>query len=1273
MKNFDFNQVLTSDSHRLKVQQRQIRNESLSERREALFIRFQEAFQRSHQKYLKNKEALPKPKLNADLPVLQQQEKIKKLIAENQVVIISGETGSGKTTQLPQICLSLGLGARGLIAHTQPRRIAARTVASRIAEELEVPLGGAVGYQVRFEEALSPETRIKLMTDGLLLAETNKDKYLSDYEVIIVDEAHERSLNIDFLLGYLRQLMNKRKDLKIIITSATIDAEKFAKHFDNAPTISVSGRTYPVEIVYQPPAPEQDLNEQILEALHDLDQRQRGDVLIFFATEREILDCTKFLEKQQFANTEILPLFGRLSLSAQQAVFHPKGKRRIVLTTNVAETSLTVPRIRYVIDTGTARISRYSLRTKTQRLPIEAISQASANQRAGRCGRLSAGVCIRLYSLEDFKGRPEYTEPEILRTNLASVILQMLVLNLGEVADFPFVDVPDQRQINDGYRLLFELQAVDEYQKLTPLGRKMAKLPIDPRFARIVFGAEKSACVQEILIILAFLSLQDVRERPLGSEALADQRQGEFADEVSDFQTIVNLFLAHQEAKHQLSNNGLRQWYKHYFLNPPRMREWRELVNQLVRDCREDKIVINPLKSETLSNQPEGKKGRLAQVNTQSHFIHEALLTGFLDQIGLWDEKKQDYLGTRTRRFKIFPASVLAKKKPATIMAGSIVETQQVYARMCAPIDFAVVERLAKHLTKSQLNNPHWSKKAGNVMAEETVSLYGLPLISGRKKPYGQHDPVLANRIFIEEALVTGEINTRLKVIADNQNLINKLNELEERTRNRSILDEQAIGEFYYQRLPESVFSTVTLEQWVKKHGEEALLMTEAHLLHDNAQTDTTGYPEALHLHGYRFGLEYEFNPSSEADGVTILVPITALNVLQNQDLERLVPAMLYAKIEALLRRLPKVYRRMLVPIPPFAQAIYERIKDSKKPLIADICKALEAMKGLKIPPEAFDLEAIDAHHLMNIRLLDGKKVVAESRDLEELKDEFGTTASETFQNRSVSQLVNGEAVKQWQWEQLPKVERLKGNIVAFPALTVEEKGLFLRLHDNEERANQAHRLGLIALFHEYLSAEIKYLQKNIPNLSQSNLYYCKISQSNKYFDDLIYTSIESACLLTANLPRSQLAFNEALQNGKNEVIKKALELNEQLSQILKTFSQINERLRSIKNSPNKEDMVNQINGLIYPQFIRNIPAKRFKDILRYLNALNKRLDKFQADPFKDFKNLELLRPFLDFLNKNPQNDEFFWLLQEYRVQLFAQELGTAIKVSPKRLEELMK
>ncbi|UJF24332.1 ATP-dependent RNA helicase HrpA [Suttonella sp. R2A3] len=1294
--NPDLDTVLSTDRHGLaslsdRIAQRQQRGQPV----DRMQAKFDALYERSHATYQKRLNTLPKPSLDADLPVLAEKDTLKRLIADNQVVIISGETGSGKTTQLPQLCLDLGLGARGLIGHTQPRQIAARSVAARIAEELSVPLGGVVGYQVRFDEKTSDDTVIKLMTDGMLLAETLSDPFLSRYEVIIVDEAHERSLNIDFLLGYLHQLLTKRPDLKLIITSATIDADKFATHFNHAPQINVSGRTYPVSIRYREPEPDSDMSRAIVDAVDELDSEGRGDVLVFLPTERDIRETAKALNQAELRDSDILPLFGRLSLADQQAVFHPKARRRIVLATNVAETSLTVPRIKYVIDTGTARISRYSLRTKTQRLPIEAISQASANQRAGRCGRVSAGVCIRLYTEEDFNARPEFTEPEILRTNLAAVILQMLTLRLGEVADFPFVDPPDQRQINDGYRLLFELKAVDEGNRLTPLGKRMAQLPIDPRFARMVFAAETNGCLHEALIVLAALSIQDPRERPFGQEAQADMRQAVFVDKKSDFQSLLNLFAAYQRARRKLSNNKLRGWCKSYFLNALRMREWRELVNQLLREVHQQKLRVNELKPpqprNALTEIAEGTKGSLGYDNPHLETLHRSLLSGLLDQVGLWDEQNSDYSGPRGRKFVIFPGSVLAKNKPQAVMAANIVEINRTFARTCAPIELHELETLAAHLTKTQYANPHWSKKAGNVMAHESVLLYGLPIVAERQKPFAGQDAALAHEIFVQEALVTGEIRTRVKAIEANRALLAELEVREEKTRSRGIIiDEQAMADFYFQRLPESVHSVVSFEQWVKKNGESSLRMQDSDLLLDDSALSKQDYPEYLHVHGHKLALEYAFDPGGHADGITVLVPITALNALDERTFERLVPAMLEEKIAALMRRLPKLWRRQLVPIPDFARAVHERLNEDQgdEGLVEAIRRHIAQIKGVNIPDDAFDEAKIDAHYRMNYRVIDAnKRSLGEGRDLALLQEELGERAAQQFNRRSRSTLADSDTeIHEWQWDKLPTQERMKGGIIGYPALSVDGESVYLRLHDDPERAEVAHREGVRALLKQKLHSQIKYLKKNLPQFTTMSLHYRKISNDTHLLDDIIQALIERVCL-PGEAPRSKQAFAKVLADGEQHLVRSANELARQLADLLAEYSRINERLRRVKHKSAKTDIQSQLERLVFPGFIRQTPAARLPDVARYLKAINVRLDKLEREPLKDASRQQSISPWDDKLNAwltslnidRPHESckqakqqialiGYFYTLEEYRIQTFAQEIGTKGKVSEKAL-----
>lgn len=1286
-------EVMLKDRHYLSRLYQEIKK-IRGDKRVQLQDRYDKIFSRSKEEYQRRAQRPLNIKLNDDLPIASEAETIAQLIKDNQVVIISGETGSGKTTQLPQICLSLGYGVKGLIGHTQPRRIAARNVAARIAEEMGTPLGDLVGYQVRFEEKIGANMMVTCLTDGLLLAQTRTDKYLSAYEVIIIDEAHERSLNIDFLLGYLRRLIDKRKDLKIIITSATIDSEKFSKHFNNAPHINVSGRSYPVKVDYLPPLEDEGLSEHILRALDTLDAQHpydRGDVLVFLPTERDIRDAMEFLQKQDLANTQIVPLFARLSSKEQQRIFHPEAQRRIVLTTNIAETSLTVPRIRYVIDSGLVRLSRYSLKTKTQRLPIEPISQASANQRAGRCGRLSDGVCVRLYDEADFLARPLYTEAEILRTNLASVILQMLYLQLGDVSAFPFVDPPDSRQINDGYRLLFELRAVDEAHKLTAIGKKMAILPVDPRFARILIEAAKTQCLYEALVIIASLSILDPRERPLGKEAQALQKQNEFADKDSDFLSLLNVFYAYQKNARALSNNQLRKWCHSYYLNPLRMREWRELFYQLFKECQKLKWQVDEAEHpktaiEADTNIIAGSKGSLACVHEKRLPLHRALLSGLLDHVGLWDEKRGDYLGVRNRHFRIFPASVLAKCRAPSVMAALLLETSATYARCCAQVTLAEIEGLGKHLLKYHYNEPHWSKKSGNVMALETVLLYGLPIIAGRKKPFGKFNPPLAHRIFVHEALLTGEIRLQSKVIEENIALQAELEVREEKTRSRGILlDEEGIAQFYFSRLPESISSAVDLDKWLKANGDDALRMQESDLLLDTRLPNEVDYPDRISVRGQTFALRYAFNPGKEDDGVTLILPLMSLNAVKEQDFERLVPAMFVDKIEAILRRLPKQWRRQLVPIPDFARAIAERIAQEEGNLCECIKEAILVMKGLSIPLEAFDIQTIDSVYRMNFALIDEeKKTLAQSRDLGALQAQFGREAQDHFQQHA-SQLSEQQTqeINDWQWAELPQTVALSGNLLTYPALDVGKDGcICLRYFDNPERAARHHHLGVVALLCKKLAKKLKYVDKNLPERTQMSLIYRKISADTHLIEDFLQAVLEDVCLSSGEI-RTQKAFEKALEKGEANIIARANQLSAQLLKMLTLYQKVEVGLRSLKQKSAKNDMSEQLQGLIYPRFLAQTPVKEWEALERYLEGMVVRLDKLSRDVLKDTQRQMQIAPWLERYRtlkdkemcetKRALLKDFHQQIEAYRIQIFAQEVRSPQRVSEKTLEAIYK
>ncbi|TVR66823.1 MAG: ATP-dependent RNA helicase HrpA, partial [Candidatus Competibacteraceae bacterium] len=850
--------------------------------------------------------ALPVPTFDDSLPINAHREAIAAAIRAHQVIVLCGETGSGKTTQLPKICLSLGLGVAGLIGHTQPRRIAARSVATRIAAELGATVGGQVGYKVRFSDRIGPDTVVKLMTDGILLAETQSDRQLDQYEVIILDEAHERSLNIDFLLGYLKRLLPRRPDLKLIITSATIDPERFSRHFAQAPIIEVSGRTYPVAMRYRPllaadeDERDRDLQQAILDAVDEVWQEGPGDILIFLSGEREIRETAESLRKHHPPNTEVLPLYARLSAAEQNRVFQPRGRPRIVLATNVAETSLTVPGIRYVIDPGTARISRYSPRSKIQRLPVEKISQASANQRAGRCGRVMAGVCVRLYAEEDYQSRPPFTDPEILRTHLAAVILQMSALHLGRPEDFPFVDPPDSRQISDGFRLLFELQAVDEQRRITDLGRQLAKLPVDPRLGRMLLTAQREGCLREALLVVAALAIQDPRERPLDKQQAADEKHRRFRDEHSDFVALLKLWDYYHEQARQLSRNQLRNLCQADFLSFVRMREWHDLHQELLGRVTEMGMRLN--------EEPAPYAN-----------LHRALLTGLLGHLGLKQEENV-YLGARGRNFYLFPGSGLFKKRPRWVMAAELVETTRLFARTVARIEPEWVEGLAGPLLKRSYTEPHWEKRSAQVAATERVTLYGLPIVASRRVNYGPLDPALAREIFIRQALVEGEFHCQAAFFRHNRQLLAELEEMEVRARRDLTADEEALYQFYAERIPEGIYSGPTFETWRKQAEREQprlLFLDRAALLADAGPVaDGERFPDHLDLDGLQLPLSYRFTPGADDDGVTVTVPLAAVNQVDPKQLDWLVPGLRAERMAALLKSLPKALRRNFVPVP---------------------------------------------------------------------------------------------------------------------------------------------------------------------------------------------------------------------------------------------------------------------------------------------------------------------------------------------------------------------
>lgn len=1226
-----------------------------------------------------------------DLPVSEQRETIKKALSEHQVVVIAGETGSGKTTQLPKICLELGLGARGLIGHTQPRRLAARSVAERVAEELSVPLGEQVGYQVRFQDQRSERTLIKLMTDGILLAETQRDPYLNAYEVLIIDEAHERSLNIDFLLGYIKRILPKRPDLKVIITSATIDVERFAAHFNQAPVIQVSGRTYPVEMVYRPLVRDdpdsEDLTQQegVAQVLREIQQleRERGwqhgprDVLVFLSGEREIRELAHFLRRQQGAGQlkemEILPLYARLPATEQHKVFHLAAHRRVILSTNVAETSLTVPGIRYVIDTGVARMSRYSYRAGVQRLPIEPIARASARQRAGRCGRITEGVCFRLYSEEDYLARPEFTEPEIRRTNLAAVILQLLALRLGHIEDFPFVEAPDPRFIKDGLRLLFELGAVDQQQQLTSIGRQMARLPIDPRLAKMLLQAHQMGSLHEVLILVSVLNLQDPRERPAEKQQAADQAHSEWKDEESDFVALLNLWQGYEQLRQDLSSNQLRKESQKRFLSFMRMREWRDTHRQLKLVCKEMGLVEN--------TQPANYAA-----------IHQALLAGLLSHLGFLQENKE-YLGARQKRFFIHPSSKISKKPPKWIMAYELVETSRLYARLVAKIDPLWAEPLAAHLVKKSHSDPHWEKKAARVVALEKVLLFGLPLVQQRKVDYGAINPVEAREIFIRSALVEGEYATRAPFMRHNQALLNEVSELEDKARKRDILvDDQLLYDFYDQRLPEIMHRGVDFEQWQRQQPAQHLFLTKEYLLARNADEVTeVAFPDQLVWEGIAWPLSYHFAPGEEDDGVSLTLPAAMLNQLPEARLEWLVPGLLEEKCMTLMRGLPKQWRKNFVPLPNYLQAALEALTADAIPLGDALGHFFYRTTGIKIPAELWSAVALPAHLQMNFKVVDAKgRLLGQGRDLTALRQRFAHEAAAHTQALD-QQGLNTSGHQAWDWDTLPaKIEQSQAGITlqAFPALVDEGSSVGIQLFDTQAKAEQSYLKGLVRLMRFSLPQKEKYLSSQLPGWSELSLMFTKIGPRQALLDDLLDTSLRQTFSdqPPSAWPRTARDWQDWLDTYAPLWVAQATELAQQARAALSAQVPLAAQLKGkmpLAVALSYQDVRQQLARLFYPGFLWDA-GRWIQHYPRYLRAISLRLEKAARDPRRDqhcAQEIEGLWQAWEARYQQAQQQgqvsqallDYRWLLEEYRVSLYAQQLGTSQPVSDKRLKQLWK
>ncbi|MFI5891299.1 ATP-dependent RNA helicase HrpA [Actinoplanes sp. NPDC051513] len=1234
--------------------------------------------------------AVPKVTYPQALPVSQRKDDILAAIRDHQVVVVAGETGSGKTTQIPKICMELGRGVRGQIGHTQPRRIAARTVAERIAEELDRPLGSTVGYKVRFTDQVSDDTMVKVMTDGILLAEIQNDRQLLRYDTLIIDEAHERSLNIDFILGYLRELLPRRPDLKLIITSATIETQRFAEHFAGkdgkpAPVIEVSGRTYPVEVRYRPlvMTTEDDVEEPmdqvdgIAEAVDELGREGDGDILVFLSGEREIRDTADALGKRNLRGTEIVPLYGRLSAAEQHKVFERHSQRRVVLATNVAETSLTVPGIRYVIDPGTARISRYSNRLKVQRLPIEPVSQASANQRKGRCGRLADGICVRLYSEEDFEARPEFTEPEILRTNLASVILQMTNLGLGDLAKFPFIDPPDKRNINDGVKLLEELGALDE-RRLTPLGRQLAQLPVDPRLARMVIEADKQNCVAEVMVIAAALSIQDPRERPVDKQQQADEKHARFTDKESDFFSYLNLWRYLREKQQELSGNQFRRLCRSEFLNYLRVREWQDIYAQLRQVAR------------TLGLTLQEDRDDLAE----GPHVHTALLSGLLSHIGLKEGDKREYLGARGAKFAIFPGSALFKKQPRWVMSAELVETSRLWGRVNARIEPEWAENLAPHLVKHSYSEPHWEKKQGAVMAYEKVTLYGLPIVPRRRVGYARIDPVLCRELFIRHALVEGDWDTHYKFFDENRRLLERIEEIENRARRRDILvDDETVYRLYDARIPAEVVTARHFDAWWKKARREnpdLLTFTRELLVNEGRDTvDPNAFPDAWLANGVRLPLTYAFEPRSDADGVTVEVPLPLLNKLDPEDFGWSVPGFRKDVVISLIRALPKALRTNFVPVPDWAEAVLDRVPARRGPLTDAIGNELRRLTGTIVPRDAWKPSEVPSHLRMNFRVVDESgEVIGSGRDLDELRRRLAPKVQQTISAAAGN--LERRGITANDFGMLPRrVAQMRGGyeVTVFPALMDEGDSVAIRVFESEPEQRVAMRAGTRRLLLLTLPPAARFLQGRLDNRAKLEL-----SRANPYrsiaelLDDCAGAAVDKLVADAGGPVWSSIEFASLRDAVRQDLVDAVEGVVVQVQAVLATTYDVDQRLKGLRDPQliaALADIRQQLKGLVHPGFVTETGWKQLHHLPRYLRGIVYRLDRVALNLGRDRQLMAQIQEIeaeyrelrAEFPPLNPAAEGLFeirWMIEELRINLFAQTLGTAYPISDKRIYKAM-
>ncbi len=1360
--------VLARDAHRLGVRWRKLK--ATPEPAAADIDALRAAIAASTARRASRASRVPVIGVDESLPIAARADEIVELIRAHQVVVLAGETGSGKTTQLPKLCLAAGRGVAGLIGCTQPRRIAARSVARRVASELGSEVGKLVGFQVRFTDQVSDESLVKFMTDGILLAETQSDPWLNAYDTIILDEAHERSLNIDFLLGYLKRLLAKRRDLKLIVTSATIDTSRFAQHFGDAPVVEVEGRTYPVEVRWRkwgqscfsaedggaadPRKGKNDsdpisLAEQIVAATDEITvEDPRGDVLIFLPGEREIRDAHLALSRRKYRETEVVALYARLSATEQDRVFKPGPQRRIVLATNVAETSLTVPRIRYVIDSGTARVKRYSPRNQLERLHIEPISQAAADQRKGRCGRVGPGVCIRLYGEDDYAQRERYTEPEILRSSLAGVILRMLALKLGDPADFPFVEAPSERAIADGYRRLAELGAVDTEKRLTNVGRTLARLPIDVALGRMLIEANTRCALRELLILAAFLSIQDPRERPADARQQADAAHAEFADPKSDFIGVLKLWTAYSAAHEEFTQSKLRDWCQAHFLSFLRMREWRELHRQLLLVTDElgwtlqansplplDKGVAKASDSASAQRPRQAGRGRQASVSTvvkaernggpqrqpanpapaaeagdglsaQSYeSIHRCLLSGWPTQVGRKDERGQ-YQGTRERKFAVFPGSSVAKAPPQWLLAGQILDLQKVYAMLCARVEPTWIEQQAAHLVRKSWRDAHWSRKRGAVVAFEQVTLFGLALVEKRAVQFGAQDPQLAHTIFVSEALVRIEIDARADFLRANARVLAEAREIESKRRRSGLVrSDDELAAFFAGKLPPDIHTAAALDAWYRKaapNEQAALHWSLADVLGESAGVGAREFPAQLEIAGHELRLSYRFVPGDAADGVTMQVPLALVNAIPAARCEWLVPGLLQEKIAEAIRGLPKALRRNFVPAPDFARAFVEAEAPRDEPLFTALARYLQRVTGVVVGAGDFAGIELPAHLSMNFRINDERgATLVESRDLAAIQAQWTGAARVAFSRRADVELTR-EEVDGFDFNDIPDSIVSSGGLTAFPALVDLGESVALRVFERHDEALTEHRRGVERLLRRALADKIKQARRQLPlsnslSFKASTIDVRMLASAVK--DDregkALFGGAESlrADLVEAAL-RERLAAHDLdirrrgdFEHAKEAIARELFPASIEHLKLAETIIAAYAELRPLLQPPlmgfakaNYDDLREQLDELLFPGFLREVPSMRLAQFPRYLKAMRLRAERLRQDPAKDQARMLALQGYWrDYLKlraerggEDAELTELRWLVEELRVSTFAQELRTAESVSPKRLAKLV-